>query len=197
MYYFVGLGNPDDQYKKTRHNVGRNLVEKFAEKNSLSDFRDDKKTQSLVSQGEVAGEKVLAILPNAYMNKSGLAAASLKGKKKSLEKLIVVHDDLDLPLGTVKMSFAKNSGGHRGVESIIKTVKSNEFVRLRIGISKADKKGRAKKPVGEDKVVKHVLSDFKKDEEALYKKVEKKVFGALELILELGYKNAMNEVNRG
>lgn len=196
MNIIVGLGNPDAEYIGTRHNIGRTIVETFAKSEKLGDFRDDKKSETLALNTEWKNKKIKMLLPNAYMNKSGKALVFLKGKKKALLDTLVIHDDLDLPLGTLKLSVGKSSGGHKGVESVIKTVGTNEFGRLRVGISPKDSKGRAKKPIGEEKVVKFVLGKFKGDDETEIKKVIKRGVEAVARVIEKGVYEAMNEVNR-
>ena len=142
---------------------------------------------------KVDGVKVF--VPETFMNKSGSAVAKIVKSKKAAQKLIVIYDDLDLALGTMKVSYNRSSGGHRGVESIIKALKTEEFIRIRIGISPTTPSGKLKKPKGESAVEKHILSDFKKPETEILKKVFKKVAGAVETIVEHGLPAAMNEFN--
>lgn len=174
MYIVVGLGNPDDEYQSTRHNTGR----------MAADFVESK----------VEGVKVFT--PDTYMNKTGNAVAKVVKSKKAAEKLIVIYDDLDLPLGMMKISYNRSSGGHRGVESIIKALKTQEFIRIRIGISPATPSGKLKKPKGEVAVEKHILTDFKKPEFEILKKVFKSVVTAVEVIKEDGLESAMTEFNK-
>ena len=151
-YVIVGLGNPGDEYIGTRHNTGRMLVEAFAKKQGCNDFNFDKRANALVSEGKIKREKFTLVLPDTFMNKSGNAVAQFVKSKKAAEQLVVIHDDLDLPLGRIKLSFNRGSGGHRGVESVKRTLKTEAFIRMRIGISKDAGKGKVKKPVGEDAV---------------------------------------------
>ncbi|MBI2086738.1 MAG: aminoacyl-tRNA hydrolase [Candidatus Zambryskibacteria bacterium] len=167
MHIVVGLGNPTEEYAKTRHNTGR----------MAADFIADK----------VSGIKVF--IPDTFMNKTGPAVAKVIKSKKAAQKLIVIHDDLDLPLGTMKISYNRGSGGHRGVKSIIKVLKTEAFIRIRIGISPK------KKPIGPTYVEKHILSDFRKPELETLKKVFKKVREAVEIIVEDGLEKAMNRFN--
>ena len=161
MYIVVGLGNPGEEYTRTRHNMGRMAV----------NFLRDK----------VSGIKV--VTPNTYMNESGRAVAKVIKSKKAAQKLIVVYDDLDLPLGTLKISYDRSSGGHKGLESIIRALKTKEFIRVRIGIGK---KGD---------VEKYILSEFKKAELETLKKVFPKVSQAVETIVVHGTELAMNKFN--
>src|SRR3989344_2333414 len=161
MYIIVGLGNPGEEYARTRHNTGRMAAEFIA--------------------GKVSNIKIIA--PDTFMNKSGSAVAKVIKNKKAAQKLIVIYDDLDLPLGSLKISYNRSSGGHKGVESIISALKTKEFIRIRVGIGrKAD-------------VEKHILGRFKKSEMEILKKVFKKALGAVETIVEQGLAAAMTKFN--
>ena len=196
MHYIVALGNPGEEYKNTRHNVGRVILEEFFKKNYFSEWTIDKKLKALSSEGKIGKEKVLLIEPETFMNKSGLSVQSIITNKKKAEGLIVIHDDLDLPIGKFKISFNKSSGGHRGVESIIKIIKTEAFVRVRIGISPTTSSGKLKKPKGEKDVGDFILGKFKKSEIETLKKISKKVAKVLEMIITEGREKAMGEFNR-
>ena len=172
MHIVVGLGNPGDEYSKTRHNTGRMVADMVAEK--------------------VSGVKV--ITPDTFMNKTGPAVAKAMAGKP-VKNLIVIYDDLDLPLGTMKISYNRSSGGHRGVESIIKALKTEAFIRIRIGTSPATPSGKLRKPKGEKDVEKHILSEFRKSEVEILKKVFKNVVTAVEIIKSDGLQAAMTEFN--
>lgn len=135
------------------------------------------------------------LVPDTYMNLTGKAVAKLVKSKKAAEKLIVVHDDLDLPLGTIKVSWNRGPGGHNGVLSIIKAVKTEEFTRVRVGISPSTPSGKLKKPMGAAPVEKFILGEFSKKEMEGLKKISKKVTEALEIILKEGTVRAMNVCN--
>lgn len=197
MHYVLGLGNPGEEYKNTRHNIGRIVLDLFVKKKGVSEWTTDKKLKALVSEGKVDKEKILLIEPETFMNKSGLSVQSLITNKKKAEHLIVIHDDLDLPLGKFKISYNKSSGGHRGVESIIKAIKTQEFVRLRVGISPSTASGKLKKPQGEREVGDFIIGEFKKSELETLKKVSKKSSEALEMIIIHGKEKAMGEFNKG
>lgn len=174
MYIVVGLGNPGSEYARTRHNAGR----------MAADFVSEK----------VSGVKVF--IPDTFMNKSGLAVAKAVKSKKAAEKLIVIYDDLDLPIGSMKISYNRSSGGHRGLESIIRALKTEAFIRIRIGISPKTISGKTKKPVGDKVVEKHILTEFKKPEMEALKKVFKSVVTAVETIKDRGLAPAMTEFNK-
>ena len=195
MYIIAGLGNPGEEYESTRHNVGRFIASDFVKKFELPEFKNDKKFSSLVSKGEIDDEKVVVLLPETFMNKSGKALAELITSEKKAEKLIVIQDDLDLPFGTVRMVFNRGMGGHKGLESIKRAIKTEAFVRVRIGISPTTPTGKTKKPKGEDKVVKFVLSKFKDYEVKELKKISKRVCEGLYTTITEGRAKAMNVLN--
>ncbi len=195
MKIIVGLGNPDAEYVQTRHNVGRDFLEIFRKKNKFEDWAFHKKSNSLISEGDLEGEKVMLILPQGYMNNSGKSLVSFVKNKKQASATLVIYDDLDLGVGRLKLSFNKSSGGHKGVESIIKNLKTQEFPRLRVGIAPVTPSGKVKKVSGDEAVKKHVLSKFKPSEAEEIKKVEKNVLKAIALIVEKGHMLASNDVN--
>ena len=194
MHYIVGLGNPGEEYELTRHNAGRMAVSAFVKKEGIDTPKFDKKLKALVAKGEIGGEKFQIILPETFMNKSGDSLKQLALSAKKAENLVVVHDDIDLPLGKVKISFGKNSGGHKGVESVIKAVKTINFTRVRIGISATNAKGIVKKPSG-DKFLDYIVGKFKPVEMAEMKKAAKKTAEALGVIVSDGTEKAMGEFN--
>ncbi|MFH1472833.1 MAG: aminoacyl-tRNA hydrolase [bacterium] len=176
MYIVVGLGNPNQEHQRTRHNTGRMFTGFVAE--------------NLPADG--SGIKILT--PNTYMNDSGPAVTKVIAGK-SAKNLIVVYDDLDIPLGEMKISYDRGSGGHRGLESVIKALKTREFIRIRIGISPTTPTGKLKKPKGEDAVMKFILGEFKPAEVVVLKKVFKKAKEALKVMVEDGLEMAMNHCN--
>lgn len=198
MHYIVGLGNPGEEYKLSRHNVGRIVVGafmKFAARNGeISELKLNKKIKALVAAGEMDGEKFQIIFPETFMNKSGFSVKPLITSKKKAEKLIVVHDDIDLALGKYKISFGKGSGGHKGVESIMRAVKTKDFVRIRVGVSPSTPKGKLKKPKGE-KMIDFIIGNFKPNESKTLTAISKKIVSALKTILKDGLGKAMSEYN--
>lgn len=175
MKLVVGLGNPGTEYENTRHNAGRiivNLIEKKWD-----------------------GVKVKFITPDTFMNHSGKEVVKYVKSKKDLKDLVVIYDDIDLPLGKIKISFNRSSGGHNGLESVIKSVKSREFVRIRVGIAPATPSGKIKKPTGEKDVLKFLLGEFKKSELETIKKLSKKIEEAVETIFSESKEKAMSVYN--
>ena len=189
-YIFVGLGNPGEEYVETRHNMGRMVLDAFVKSHDLEDWQINSKLKSLMTEAKVGKSKVLILKPETFMNKSGEAVKPLVKSKKVAETLVVIHDDLDLPLGKIKISFNKSSGGHKGVESIMRAIKTEAFIRLRLGISNETASGKIKKPQGEEKVIDAILGDFKKTESDELKKVIKKSVLALDLIVKEGREKA-------
>ncbi len=186
----AGLGNPGKEYEKTRHNAGRNAIELVAKQEGFVEFVFNKTTNALVSKGSISGEGATLILPETMMNLSGKAVSAFVKSPKAAKSLLVIHDDLDLPLGTIKMVFGRGSGGHKGVESIMRAIKTKDFARIRIGISGVGKKNQAKKVSGEEKVIKLVIGKWKPTEEATVKKVLKKVAEAVRLFATEGIDSA-------
>ena len=195
QYIIVGLGNPGEEYENTRHNAGRMVVEAFRKKNDFPEWENDKSLKARVSKGVRGKDKVVLVQPDNFMNVSGRSVASLVKSAKDAERTVVVYDDLDLPFGGMKISFNRSSGGHKGVESIIKALKTKEFVRLRIGICPTTPGGKLKKPKGEDALLDFIVGHFKKAELDEMKKVTKSGAEALELILEEGRGIATGKVN--
>ena len=187
-FIFVGLGNPGEEYKDTRHNVGRIILEKVRVACEGSEWKHDKKLNALVSKGEIDEGKLVLIEPETFMNKSGLSVKPLITSAKKAEQLVVIYDDLDLPLGTMKMSFNRGSGGHKGLESIIKTLKTEKFIRIRIGISSPLKGGKVKKP--------DILGQLKKPDIEVLNKQSKKIVDILPLLLTKGVGDTMTEFNK-
>ena len=195
MHLIVGLGNPGSEYELTRHNAGRMAVERLHATHEFSGWKEEKKPKMQVAVGSIGGKKATLVLPDTFMNKSGHAVAHFIRNKKGAGNLIVLHDDMDLPLGTMKLSFGRNSGGHNGVESIIKALKTNEFMRIRIGVSPKNAKGVAKKPKGEEAVLKFLLGKFSSDNLAELKKMFKKILEATEAVVVEGHQAGMNRFN--
>lgn len=194
MYYIVGLGNPGEEYKLSRHNTGRIIVDGFRKSEGLNDFELDKKISALVSEGKVKKEKVMMIMPETFMNKSGLSLKNIIISKKKAESLIVIHDDIDLPLGKFKIKFGSGSAGHKGVESVMRAIKTKDFIRIKVGVSPTTPGGKIKKPAGK-KIGDFILNNFTPKEIIIIKKNSKKITSALEAIISEGLGKAMNLFN--
>lgn len=195
MYTIVGLGNPGAEYENTRHNTGRMVLEVFRTAEKFPEWTFDKKLKALVSLGKLKTLNLQLILPETFMNKSGISVAPLVKSKKAAERLVVIHDDLDIPFGKFKISFNKSSGGHRGVESVIKAIKTEALVRIRVGISPVTPGGKLKKPHGEAAVDKHILGKFSPDQLVIIKKLSKQISEALRVFVTDGREKAMGIFN--
>jgi len=182
MHIIIGLGNPGKEFEKTRHNVGFMAVDKFAEINNFPEFSLNKKSNALISDKE----NVLLAKPQTFMNKSGQAVKKII-ENKELESIIVIHDDIDLPVGKIKIIKERGSAGHKGVESIIKSIGNKDLVRFRIGIaSPAEASAKAGQIV---------LKNFSNTEQEIINDVLQKTCSALELFLKEGLEKAMNQYN--
>jgi len=193
-YIIAGLGNPGEEYENTRHNTGRMILD-FVRKEYGDDFEFNKKLNSQLCFAKIGKEKVTLIAPETFMNLSGKAIAPLVKSKKAAEKLIVIYDDFSLPLGKIRISYNRSSGGHNGLESIIKAVKTEAFLRIRIGTALENAKGNAKLINGEDKIEKFILGKFKEDEMKELKKVGKMVVEAVLVLIKEGREKAMSVFN--
>lgn len=203
-YIIVGLGNPGEEYADTRHNAGRIILDAIRKEFSKDEFEFDKKLNALVAEAKVGGEKVKLVTPETFMNNSGKALVSIVKTKKNAklklttaDDLLVIYDDFQLPIGRMKISYNKSSGGHNGLESVIKHVKTEAFPRLRIGTAPANAKGEAKIPHGDDKIEKFILGKFKPDELKELKKMAKKAVEGIEVWVKEGREKATNVVNTG
>lgn len=186
MILIAGLGNPGEQFTHTRHNVGRETAEAFRKKFMFPDFHFEKKWNAEIVEGKIAKEKIVLLLPDTFMNKSGTAVApAARFFKIKPNNIFVIHDDADIELGRAKLSFAKRSAGHKGVESLIRALHTNEFWRFRIGIA-----GRRDIPAE-----KLVLKKFTPDEMRIVKKIITRTIGSIEVMAQKGPEYAMNKYN--
>jgi PTH1 family peptidyl-tRNA hydrolase len=185
----IGLGNPGEKYKNTRHNAGFLAIDEFQKENDFPDFKLEKMFLAEISRGTMGKEKILLAKPQTFMNESGKSARILALKNKiSKNNIIVIHDDMDLPLATIKAAKNRGSAGHKGVESIIEHLKSKEFIRIRIGIQ--PKTGKPKSPE------KFVLQNFNKNEEKYVKEAVKKSVNAIICLIKNGLEKTMNDFNK-
>lgn len=193
MYYIVGLGNPGDKYKQTRHNVGRMSLEWLV---SQGDWEKSKHANALYSRGELSGEAIEFLLPETFMNKSGDTVRYVVTKHNATpEQFIAVHDDIDLPFGEIKVSVGKGAGGNNGVDSIIEALKSKDFVRVRIGIAPTSFwTGKVKRPAGHQ-LSSFVLKPFTSGELKKLEDVYPQVKEVLTCIVTEGVTKAMNRFN--
>ena len=181
MTVLVGLGNPGRNYSDTKHNFGFWVLDKFAEKRSLK-FQAGKGDYLLVKSNDIA-----LVKPTTYMNNSGMAVADYcRYFQNTPEELLVVYDDIDLPLGTLRFKPSGGSGGHKGMESIIYQLESEDFNRLRIGISAENEMGPSER---------YVLSPFPKDWKEKISEMIEKACDGIDYFLTHDMKETMNKFN--
>ena len=186
MFLIIGLGNPGEKYKNTWHNLGFLALNELSKKLCLPDFKLSKKFEAETTEGVLNEEKIILAEPQTFMNNSGKSARLLnKIYKTPPENIIIAHDDIDLPFGKIKISKGKSSGGHKGVESIIKSLGTEDFIRVRIGI--LPEKGKPKNV--EDFVLKKINAEA-------IKEVAANAAEAIEKIVTEGPEKAMNECNK-
>jgi peptidyl-tRNA hydrolase, PTH1 family len=203
----VGLGNPGQKYVCTRHNVGRDILLEIIKNDNFSELKVDRYSNALVSEGhaeslgETTGEKflddkrVIIALPGTFMNQSGEAVKELV-KKYALtpESVVIVHDDIDLPFGRIKISKDRGDGGHNGVKSVVEHLGTRDFSRIRIGICPVNEGGEKSKP-HKDVVSGYVLGHFSREESDNLHTLAKRVNDALAAIARVGVTQAMNLIN--
>lgn len=168
MILIVGLGNPGKKYEKTWHNIGFRAIDEF---------------------GFLESKKITLLKPQTFMNNSGKAVKKkIRNLKLKIKDLIVIHDDLDLPLGKIRIVKNRGPAGHKGVESIIEELGTKNFIRFRIGIQPKTEKPRNPE--------KFVLQKFNKAEEEIIKETIKKTIAAVEMVLEEGLEKTMSNFNK-
>jgi len=193
MKIIVGLGNPGSHYRLNRHNIGFRCIDHIADKFSIPVKK--RLCKSDIGQGSIAGCEVLISRPRTYVNLSGEAIACLLDKFHAKPAdLIVIHDDLDLPVGRIRLRLGGKSGGHRGIRSTIECLGSPDFSRVRIGISRPGNKGS--RYADEDEIVDYVLGDFPPKEADIVQTAIISVAEAVESIITDGLETAMNRFNR-
>lgn len=187
MYIIVGLGNPGKDYDNTRHNVGFMVIDEAAEKYHIS--VNEKKHKAIIGKGFIAGQKVILVKPQTFMNLSGESVRDIIDYYKIDEKteLIVISDDISLDVGALRVRKKGSAGGHNGLKNIILHLGHDEFRRIRMGVGE--------KPSGYD-LADYVLGHFSKDEKAQIEESVKKAVDALEVIITDGPDAAMNQFNK-
>ncbi len=179
MKLIIGLGNPGDQYKNVRHNLGFMVLDKM-----ITNWEDNKKLKSQITK---INDLIFA-KPQTYMNNSGMAVKLLMDYfKVPAEDIIIIHDDMDLPLGKIKIRLGGSAAGHHGVESIIKDLGTDQFIRVRLGIEPSEVFIRQPE--------KFVLEPFIQKEKPEVKHMIKQAIKALNLLLEKGLDSAQNQYN--
>ncbi|MFA5309119.1 MAG: aminoacyl-tRNA hydrolase [Dehalococcoidales bacterium] len=193
MKLIVGLGNPGYLYARNRHNIGFMCVNHLAKRQRIT--FDRKQGHARTGIGNIGGSRAVLAKPQTYMNASGEAVnALLKKLNIKPEDLVVIHDDLDLPAGKIRLRLGGSSGGHKGIDSIISHTGTRDFYRVRVGIGRpeSDSKSEAAK---EDGVIAYVLSDFTGAEREIMEKTIPQVSQAVADLLSEGITAAMNKYN--
>jgi PTH1 family peptidyl-tRNA hydrolase len=184
MKLIIGLGNPDKEYQATRHNFGQLVLEALGDKKNLS-WENNKKTNSLTADWPNSRYKIILATPLSYMNESGQVAKALKTFYKiPTHKIIVIHDDLDLPFGKIRLSKSRGDAGHQGVASIIKYLKSKDFKRIRLGLG--PQQGKSEN---------FVLQKFTEEEKRKLPEIIDTCHLILEDILTTSFDEAANKYN--
>ena len=184
----IGLGNPGSKYKKTWHNLGFLVLDNIKNEFDFANFKKQSKLQAEITTGSIGAEKVILAKPINYMNNSGHAVSLLmKYYKIDINNLIVIHDDIDLDLERIKITNDSSAGGHNGVKSIIESIKTQTFIRLRIGVKtpKLEKMDAAK----------YVLEKYNLFQTGKIKEVIKKATSAIETTLTDSLESVMNNYN--
>jgi len=191
MILIAGLGNPDLKFKNTRHNLGFMVLDKFSEENSFPDWEENRRINCLFTKKIIAEKEIELLKPLTYMNNSG-RAIKLAAKKHNIKSkdIIIIHDDIDLDLGKIKIGKNRSAAGHKGVQSIINELGTKDFIRLRIGIK--NQKIENKKQKTED----FVLKKFTKEEEKVLKGAVEKAVKAIKFFPKENLEKMMNEFNK-
>jgi len=193
MKLIVGLGNPGFLYARNRHNIGFMCVTHLAKQQRIS--FDRKQGHARTGIGNIAGNRVVLARPQTYMNASGESVDVLMKKLNvSPSDLIVIHDDLDLPTGKIRLRLGGSSGGHKGIDSIISHIGTQDFNRVRVGIGRPDS-GDSSDAAKEEAVIAYVLSDFTSAERKIIDKTIPEVGEAVVFLLKEGLTTAMNKYN--
>jgi len=191
MHLIIGLGNPGAKYARTRHNAGWLVLDEMARRHSLEIARKEHK--SLTASGTLHGEKIMLVKPQTFMNASGEAVSALmRYNRVPMENLLVICDDLALPVGKIRLRASGSDGGQNGLKSIIQTVSSREFARLRLGIGEPPRQQREERGSAD-----YVLSAFAPDEKPLFDDAARRAADCAETWVREGAEEAMNAFNRG
>ena len=185
MKLIVGLGNPGSEYQSTRHNMGFAAIDYISEKQGIS-FKKSKH-QALIGEGTLGGERVVLVKPMTYMNLSGDAVSALaRWYKVEPADILVIYDDMDLPVGQMRLRPSGSAGGHNGMKSIILRLSSDQFPRLRIGIGRREN----------NDTIDYVLGKLNREEQEIQFKLLGDVCDAVVMFVKNGLEPAMNRYNR-
>ncbi len=190
MILIAGLGNPGKEYSANRHNIGFLCINHLARKQHIA--LDKKQGNARIGTGTIEGIEVVLAKPQTYMNRSGLSVNSLMQRYRlTPDKLIVIHDDLDLPLGKIRIRRDSGAGGHNGIKSIIAELGTQDFSRIRVGISRPLHEGEDT----EQSIVEYVLGDFSEEDQPVINDTISRVGEAVVCLMTEGLNSAMNKFN--
>ena len=185
MYIIVGLGNPEEDYAKTRHNMGFNTINKLSEQYNIE--VKQKKFKALYGTGMIENKKVILLKPQTFMNNSGESIKEIIDFYKAKpEELIVIYDDIDLDAGIVKIRKKGGAGTHNGMKSVVHCIQSEDFIRVRVGIGKPEHKGD---------LINYVIGAIPEEEVKILDEAATKAKEGVIEILKNGVDNAMNKIN--
>lgn len=185
MYLIIGLGNPGKEYENTRHNMGFKAIDALEEETGIDVSRA--KFHALIGQGKIAGEKVILCKPQTYMNQSGIAARECAMYfDVPRENVIVIYDDIDLPIASLRIRKAGGPGTHNGMKSVVEQLGITDFPRIRIGVGAA---------ADDEDLIDRVIGKVPKSEKVLLDEAASKAAEAVKDIIEMGIENAMNKHN--
>jgi len=185
MFLIVGLGNPGNKYMLTRHNLGFMCIDKIASEFNIELKKE--KFKAIYGEGKIANEKVILLKPQTYMNLSGISVSEIVNFYKiDLDKIIVIYDDIDIDVGKIKIRKKGSAGTHNGMKSVIASLKSQDFTRIRVGSGK---------PNNNVELMDYVLQNLSKDEQKIMEDVLNNVSGAVRMIVNQNVDVAMNKYN--
>jgi|Deesub1362A_J573_1020465.scaffolds.fasta_scaffold00311_5 PTH1 family peptidyl-tRNA hydrolase len=184
MWLIAGLGNPGEEYEGTRHNIGFRVIDLLSEKSSIN-LRYKTKNY-IYGKGLMEGKGIVLLKPLTFMNRSGVALSTAFRRFNDIDDILVIHDDLDLPLGVIRIKRGGSSGGHRGVESIIRSLGTGDFIRLRLGIGRSERLSPER----------YVLSPFLKSERSDVERMVEEATEAVSIILTKGMAIAQNRFHK-
>lgn len=185
MYLIVGLGNPERDYANTRHNMGFDVINEITKSTGIKVLKS--KFDALYGMGEIKGKKVILVKPQTYMNLSGESIIKFKKFYKiSNKNIIVIYDDIDLKIGNIRLKPKGSSGTHNGMRSVIENLKTEEFIRVRVGIGS---------PENKEDMINYVIGAIPKREKEILEKATKRAAESVIEVLENGIDIAMNKFN--
>ena len=183
---FIGLGNPGDRYQNTRHNLGYLSLDCFMKRHQLEGLKDDKKSDGSLLKSDLFDQEFLLFKSSRYMNESGLSINRLrKYRNIGMQDICIIHDDLDLNVGEVRIKYSGGHGGHNGLRNIIQACGANDFIRIRMGIGHPEK----------DEVIDYVLSKPKKAEKEVLDQSVYEAADVMDSLLQNGLDETMNRFN--